>query len=313
MSKDVARGPQSYVNERLVLALVPELLRAKGFEAAKVLKRHGMKFIQARDAAGGLVVFWLKQGWSDTRTYSAIQFGMFSEVNDPSSVPNDVFIDYVAARTSSAKAKGATHALLVHMVDSTIKNYVALPIADVGTAYRDQIQRWPARARNTKTPTLYFEDSRKLVDAVCITAVTNLEVQLEDLAGLWPQAEGVDGPHSKKVTAEIERRLKQQSFRVLVGDRCGWACVVSGTSIPEVLDAAHLPGRNWREHNAAGDGILLRADLHRLMDQGLAEIRDGRFQIAQAARVGEYKAFHDKAVAACPPITNTAHLPVPVP
>src|SRR5438105_2018968 len=148
--------------ERLVLALVPELLRAKGFEAAKVLKRHGMKFIQARDTAGGLVVFWLKQGWSDTRTYSAIQFGMFSEVNDPSSVPAGVFIDYVAARTSSAKAKGATHALLVHMVDSTIKNYVALPIADVATAYRDQIQRWPARARNTKTPTLYFEDSRNL-------------------------------------------------------------------------------------------------------------------------------------------------------
>ena len=44
-------------------------------------------------------------------------------------MPAGVFIDYVAARTSSAKAKGATHALLVHMVDSTIKNYVALPIA----------------------------------------------------------------------------------------------------------------------------------------------------------------------------------------
>lgn len=33
MSKE--RAPQSYVDERMVLELVPELLRAKGFEAVR--------------------------------------------------------------------------------------------------------------------------------------------------------------------------------------------------------------------------------------------------------------------------------------
>lgn len=65
-----------------------------------------------------------------------------------------------------------------------------------------------------------------------------------------------------------------------------------------VLDAAHLPGKSWRHDNAAEDGVLIRTDLHRLLDRGLAELRDGRFWLAESARAGEYAQFHDRRLEA---------------
>ncbi|HEX5872523.1 MAG TPA: HNH endonuclease signature motif containing protein [Longimicrobium sp.] len=297
MSKQIARKPQSYLNEQLVSAQVPVLLRAKGFDSVAVRKPKGMKLVQAQTASGGSVTFWLKQGWTDTKRYSAIQFGMFSRVSDPRSLPDDYFVDYVAARTASAKDLGATHALMVHMVDSVIQNYVAIAIDDVAEAYRRQIRDWPQRARNTKTPTLWFEDSRGLPDSPSVRCVTDLEIPLEQVAGVPPvTAVAPDGPGSRKVTVEVERRLRQQSFRVLVGNRCGWRCVVSGTAVREVLEAAHLPGRDWRVANQATDGILLRADLHRLLDQGIAEIRGDEFIIRDRSRAGEYLTFSNRRI-----------------
>lgn len=298
MSKDLARGPESYVNEQMVLAMVPELLRAKGFEAVRIEKRNGMKFVNARSAYNLPVVFWLKQGWSNTRRYSAIQFGMFADVTDPKAVPDSYFLTYVADRTASAKRHGATHALLVHMVDSDIQNYVALRVEDVAEAYRRQIRGWPARARNTKTPTLYFEDSRGHPDSASVQAVTALEIPLEQISGIATEdSPAHSGPGSKKVTAEVERRLRQQRFRVLVGNRCGWRCAVTGTSVREVPEAAHLPGRDWRVSNQPTDGVLLRADLHRLLDEGLAVIRGDRFVITDRSRAGEYSVYNGKSIA----------------
>jgi hypothetical protein len=68
----------------------------------------------------------------------------------------------------------------------------------------------------------------------------------------------------------------------------GHWCAVTGTAVRDVLDAAHLPGRDWRVVNEASDGVLLRADLHRLLDRGIAEIRGDTFTIVDAARASEY-------------------------
>jgi len=295
MSKDQARSPKSYENEELLLAMLPELLEQKGFAGVTTVRTGGMKFVDARASDGSKVRFWLKQGWTDSRNYSAIQFGLF-EVPEPGKLPDSHFTDYVADRVASAKAKGATHALLVHMVDSRITNYVALTVDDVAEAYRQQITQWRKRARNTKTPTLWFEDARGGHDADCITAVTSLELSLSSICGLSDDPKGAPG--SKKITAELEVRMRQQAFRMLVGNRCKWRCVVSGTEVKAVLDAAHLPGKNWRHDNAADDGVLIRTDLHRLLDRGLAELRDGKFWLAESARAGEYAQFHDRDLAA---------------
>ena len=291
MSKDQARSPKSYENEQLLLDMLPDLLETHGFTAVSTTRSGGMKFVDARTPDGSKIRFWLKQGWTDTRMYSAIQLGMF-ETADAAGLSASYFIDYVLNRVASAKAKGATHALLVHMVDSRIVNFVALEVDDVTQAYRQQMAEWPKRARNSKTPTLWFEDARDVADADCISVVTRLELSLSTICGLSDRPKGAPG--SKKITAELEVRMRQQAFRQRVGHHYKWCCVVSGTDVRAVLDAAHLPGKNWRQDNEAEDGILIRTDLHRLLDRGLAEIRSGRFWVSKSARVGVYSDFHNR-------------------
>ena len=73
--------------------------------------------------------------------------------------------------------------------------------------------------------------------------------------------------------ALTEVRQQQAAFRSAVFRACGGICAISGCSVPEVLEAAHLQGRKWREgHNAQSDGILLRRDLHALYDSTLLSI-----------------------------------------
>jgi hypothetical protein len=75
--------------------------------------------------------------------------------------------------------------------------------------------------------------------------------------------------------AEIETRPEQAEFRLKVFTACKERCVVSGCGVSATLDAAHLKGRDWRVgHNNVEDGMLLRADLHRLYDAGLLAISD---------------------------------------
>lgn len=73
--------------------------------------------------------------------------------------------------------------------------------------------------------------------------------------------------------ATVELRVEQALFRSTVFAACQGKCVISGCTVPEALEAAHLVGRKWKlGHNTAADGILLRRDLHALYDSGLLTI-----------------------------------------
>jgi hypothetical protein len=86
----------------------------------------------------------------------------------------------------------------------------------------------------------------------------------------------------------VEMRPEQAAFRDRVGEAWSWRCAITGETLREVLDAAHLPGAAWRAGaNTAVDGILLRADLHRLLDAGLLTIEDGVVRVS----VGGYRQF----------------------
>lgn len=77
-------------------------------------------------------------------------------------------------------------------------------------------------------------------------------------------------------------RPDQTKFRDDVIEAYGGRCAITGCSTLSALDAAHLT--TWRGGNDAKDGILLRADLHRLFDAKLMEIRDGRVWLEESAR-----------------------------
>jgi hypothetical protein len=97
--------------------------------------------------------------------------------------------------------------------------------------------------------------------------------------------------HAARFT-QVQTRPEQGVFRDAVFRACGGQCVVSGCTVPEALEAAHMIGRDWRRgHNRAADGILLRRDLHNLYDRGLLRISDtGQVELSDelVAYYGEF-------------------------
>jgi len=85
--------------------------------------------------------------------------------------------------------------------------------------------------------------------------------------------------------AAVATRPEQAAFRSAVYEAYGGKCALSGCAIASLLDAAHRPGRDWRGgDNRAEDGVLLRADLHRLLDAGLMTLEEnGQVSIAEEA------------------------------
>lgn len=75
------------------------------------------------------------------------------------------------------------------------------------------------------------------------------------------------------VHASIRRRRGQQQFRRILRERYDNRCVVTGSRILALLEAAHIePFRESSDH-AADNGLLLRADVHTLFDLNLLGIR----------------------------------------
>ena len=97
-------------------------------------------------------------------------------------------------------------------------------------------------------------------------------------------------------TYERVTRPGQQQFRNSLIRAYGGRCAITGESCNVVLEAAHLPGRDHKQHNRASDGILLRIDLHRLLDAGLMTFTsDGIVQVAADAGP-EYRQLHGWAI-----------------
>jgi putative restriction endonuclease len=70
----------------------------------------------------------------------------------------------------------------------------------------------------------------------------------------------------------VAPRLGQGTFRVAVTDAYGRACAVTGEHSLPVLEAAHIRSYSAEGPHDVRNGILLRADLHRLFDQGYVTV-----------------------------------------
>jgi putative restriction endonuclease len=81
----------------------------------------------------------------------------------------------------------------------------------------------------------------------------------------------------------VRPRLGQGTFRVAVTAAYGGACAISGEHSLPVLEAAHI--RPYSSHAGTHDvtnGLLLRADIHRLFDRGYVTITpEHRFVVSQ--------------------------------
>ena len=70
----------------------------------------------------------------------------------------------------------------------------------------------------------------------------------------------------------LQPRLGQGTFRIAVLEAYGRACAVTGEHSLPVIEAAHIRSYSQDGPHEIRNGLLLRADLHRLYDTGYVTV-----------------------------------------
>ncbi len=96
-----------------------------------------------------------------------------------------------------------------------------------------------------------------------------------------------------KVLATIVQREGQPAFRKALLEAYGGACAVTGCSVEELLEAAHVVPYRGQHTNLVGNGLLLRADIHKLFDLHLICVEPGTrlVRVCEALKDSEYWRF----------------------
>ena len=98
----------------------------------------------------------------------------------------------------------------------------------------------------------------------------------------------------------IERwaRNEQARFRVSLLELYGAKCLISGCNVLESIDAAHVSSVASQGEDKLSNGLILRADLHRLFDAYLMSVNPGTGMVVLAQECADsYRAFADVKVA----------------
>lgn len=104
-------------------------------------------------------------------------------------------------------------------------------------------------------------------------------------------------------------RRGQPEFRLLLLDVYSTTCAISGCHDAQALEAAHIIPHAENEDYSVSNGILLRADLHRLFDQHLISIDPRSGTIAVSSKLGPMYSIHNDKLALFP--HNLDFLPSP--
>ena len=108
-----------------------------------------------------------------------------------------------------------------------------------------------------------------------------------------------DVDNREKVLMSIRARRGQRTFRKRLITRYGPRCMVSGCSLVDIVEAAHIwPYRNLAD-NHPDNGLLLRADLHTLFDLDLLGIDPDTREVrmSPAAQKAGYEALNGLQIA----------------
>lgn len=96
-----------------------------------------------------------------------------------------------------------------------------------------------------------------------------------------------DGADERQIVmAQQVRRERQGKFRDALLRAYAGTCVITGTNVPEVLQAAHINPYRGRKSQIVNNGLLLRADLHLLYDAYLISVDPDTLSVALSERLG---------------------------
>jgi putative restriction endonuclease len=96
---------------------------------------------------------------------------------------------------------------------------------------------------------------------------------------LPPFDPGAVGDERNRLVAEVAAREGQNAFRTAVMEAYGQRCAITGFDAVQALEAAHIYPYRGTATNVVSNGLLLRADLHRLFDRGALAIDENSYHV----------------------------------
>lgn len=145
-------------------------------------------------------------------------------------------------------------------------------------AWVPQPRDWPARTVSGKTYDLTTGEGHRVWEA-CQERAMTLQPTIDRAALVAESSARYGAPRL------VSPRLGQGTFRIAVTDAYGRSCAVTGEHSLPVLDAAHIRPYSADGPHAVANGLLLRADLHRLFDQGYLTVTpDHRLEVSSRLR-----------------------------
>lgn len=102
----------------------------------------------------------------------------------------------------------------------------------------------------------------------------------------------------RRVASSIVIRRGQQGFRQSLISAYTGKCAITGCSVIDVLEAAHIYPYRGEQTNHISNGILLRADIHTLFDLGLLRINAVTLTVEMDNRIAhsEYEEIDGKKI-----------------
>lgn len=202
----------------------------------------------------------------------------------------------------SSKRDAAARTLTLHYGPRTTE-------ADLPTDSRTGKPR--AFLRNRGEFTRRIMEDAQVGDVVIFEQISIYEYRLH-----LERPDGTRISGDTRVTQESERirrwalretRPEQQKFRREIAERDGLKCAITGCAIAEILDAAHLDPRAPGGSDDPANGMILRADIHRLFDAGLLSIdAAGSVSISVAVTDIEYLRLQGEAASTGADLSNLA-------
>jgi putative restriction endonuclease len=142
---------------------------------------------------------------------------------------------------------------------------IVQPVFFPREAWIPQPSNWPARVLTDMKYNLAESEGRRVWDA-CLAIAQSLGALVQTLAVAAAEQARFGQP------VLIQPRLGQRTFRIAVLDAYGRSCAVTSEHSLPALEASHIQPYSMGGSHEVGNGILLRADIHRLFDTGYVTV-----------------------------------------
>lgn len=107
----------------------------------------------------------------------------------------------------------------------------------------------------------------------------------------------VDGVPDEAEMQKRKPRKGQSAFHTAVSKAYHSKCCITGETIPELLQAAHIQDYINRDSHHIQNGLLLRIDIHKLFDSGLLYIdQNYHVHVSPLVESEEYKILDDHPI-----------------